>query len=314
MSNLIRFFSRPRRLVEITQSTFQFRSLLRPSPRLNELIVGALAEAQERYPAQIHAFAFLSTHWHWLATFDDVEHMASFMRFFTAKLSKEVGILHDWKGSVFPERYRHFELSDEQEIEHARLKYVLSQGCKEGLVASPLDWPGVTSTEAMISGEPLRGVWVDRTALCVARSRGKQVSEADFTEERTLRLDPLPGLAHMSRQARALVVLDWVREIEQETAARHRSEGTSPVGVAAVLARDPHYRPEVEPSSSPRPWFHAWSKSAREALRTAFLYFLSAYRAAADRLKAGEADVQFPDYCFPPAMPFVRPIESRVPQ
>ncbi len=277
---------------------------MRPGLRLNALIVGALARAQELYPVKLHAFICLSTHLHVLATFSDAAQMANFMRHFTGKISKEIGFEYDWQKSVFPERYKHVELSQEPAVEFARLRYILRNSCKEGLVSSPLDWPGVSSTEALITGEPMHGTWIDRTALSKARSRGKDFVEDDFAHPKTLHLEPLPSLAYLSsRQYRDLIV-DMVRQIEQETLLQHQEEGTVPLGVEAILSRDPHKRPEQVPRS-PRPWFHALSRQMRKAMRDALTWIVAAYRQAAARFKQGEFDVEFPEGTFPPPRPFV---------
>ena len=308
MARPIRIFSRPRDVTsEITQITIQLRSLLRPGERLNLLIIGALAKALLLYPIRIHGFIFLSTHFHILATFPDVERMSNFMKHFTQKLSKEVGILHDWKGTtVFPNRFKHVELSQEPEIEVARLRYILKNSCKEGLVMSPLDWPGVSSTEALITGEPMRGIWIDRRALSQAKSRGEDVTETDFTEELELRLTPIPSLDHLSPQAYRRLILDLVREIEDETVQMHRESQTVPLGIEAVLNRHPHHRPKPQ-EESPRPWFHALSRESRRAMRTALTWILAAYREAADRYRAGDLGVAFPEGTFPPPRPFMTP-------
>ncbi len=301
----LRTFSRPQNVVsEITQVTFQHRFLIRPGLRLNQLIVGALARAQELYPVQIHGFVFLSNHFHLLISVTDAWEMASFMRHFTTRLSKEIGFEHDWDESVFPKRYHHVELSEEPGVDLSRLRYILRNSAKEGLCASPLDWPGVSSAAALITGQPMEGIWIDRTALSIARSRGRDVTEADFEVSKTLHLEPVPSQRHLSsRQYRDLIV-DMVREIERETLLQHQEKGTVPLGVEAILSRDPHYRPE-SPPSSPRPWFHALSCRARESLREALVWIHVAYREAADRLKAGELDVDFPEGTFPPSRPFV---------
>lgn len=44
----------------------------------------------------------------------------------------------------------------------ARFKYLLSQGCKEGLVEAPRDWPGLTCVHALTNERPLSGLWFDR--------------------------------------------------------------------------------------------------------------------------------------------------------
>ena len=42
-------------------------------------------------------------------------------------------------------------------------------------------------------------------------------------------------------------------------------------------------------------------------MREAFLLILAAYYEAAERLKAGERDVDFPENTSPPGLPFVQP-------
>ncbi len=306
MGHPLRIFSRPQNIVsEITQVTFQHRALLRPGLCLNARIVGALARAQELYPVKLHGFVFLSSHFHIQATFEDAGQMASFMCHFTSKLSKEISCVHDWLGTVFPERYHHVELSQEPGIELARLRYLLSNSCKESLVTSPLDWPGVSSAEALITGEPMRGVWIDRTAMAAARARGKRVSEADFAVTKELRLEPLPSLAHLSSREYRQVIVEMVREIEKETLLRHREDGTTPLGVERILSTNPHRRPKDIPRS-PRPWFHALSRRVRKAMRDALTWIVAAYREAARRFREGEFDVEFPEGTFPPSRPFVR--------
>ena len=151
----------------------------------------------------------------------------------------------------------------------------------------------------------MRGLWIDRTALSVARARGKKVSESDFAEPKELRLEPLPSLAHLSLRQYRDVIVEMVREIEKETLLRHRENRTKPLGVEKVLSTNPHHRPKDVPSS-PRPWFHALSREVRKAMRDALTWIVAAYREAARRFKEGEFNVEFPEGTFPPARPFTK--------
>ncbi|MEM1182626.1 MAG: hypothetical protein AAGM22_30045, partial [Acidobacteriota bacterium] len=65
-------------MVEITQRTIQGRFLLKPSPRLNAVVAGCFARAQENTGATVHAVAVLANHFHLLASFESVQQMASF--------------------------------------------------------------------------------------------------------------------------------------------------------------------------------------------------------------------------------------------
>lgn len=230
--------------------------------------------------------------------------MAELHCVFNTNLSKEVGRLREWSESVFPRRYRHMELSKEAEVELARLKYVLSQGCKEGLVSSPLDWPGPSAAWALVSGEPLIGEWVDRTALRRALDRGEEVEEADFTEEVEVVLSPIPSLAHLSTLEYRRVMRDLVKEIEEETAAMHRVDGTRPVGVDRILSQDPH---EVVGDGARMPCggFFASDSTVRRAMTEALVFIYVSYREAAERLKGGDRSARFPVHTFPPGLPFV---------
>ena len=307
MSRRLRIFSRPRSVtVEITQKTFQHRHLLQAEPRLNRRIVGALAVAQKRYGGQIHAFIVLSTHLHILATFRDTRQMADFMRFFTRKVSIEAQKIHDWPGRVFPEPYAHIELAQEDVTELQRLRYILANGCKEGLVLSPLDWPGACSTRALVRGEPLIGTWLDRTGLCKARGRrsGRSATEEDFEEPVQVELSPLPSQAHLAGKEYRALVLDLVQGIEEETLAMHQAEGTTPVGAKAIRRQDAHRRQREIPKR-PRPWCHAASRNARSALKKAIGQVIAAYKEAAERLKQGIRDARFPMGTFPPGLPYV---------
>ncbi|HSJ74704.1 MAG TPA: hypothetical protein VK899_00705, partial [Gemmatimonadales bacterium] len=62
---------------------------------------------------------------------------------------------------------------DEEAAQVDRLIYVLSNGVKEGLVARVEEWPGVHSAHALLTGEPLEGIWYDRTlpAACGSGAR-----------------------------------------------------------------------------------------------------------------------------------------------
>ena len=57
------------------------------------------------------------------------------------------------------------------DVQWSRLKYLLANGVKEGLVESPLDWPGVSCAKALVHGEPLEGYWFNRSKEWSAHNR-----------------------------------------------------------------------------------------------------------------------------------------------
>ena len=295
-------------IVEVMTRTLQGRYLLRPSPRVNDLILGIVGRAQALYDVEIYAFVFLSNHLHMLMRVLSVWHLSRFMEYVDGNIAREVGAANDWSGKFWGGRYHSVIVGDSDEAILDRFRYILANGCKEGLVASPLDWPGVTSARALARGEDtLEGTWYDRTAEYYASARGAQ--NRSFPSSERVRLTPLPFLANHSPAERARFVQNEIREIEQQSASRHKRLGTRPLGARAIRRQQPHDKPkDFHPSPAPR--FHAATREELWSMRYAREVKVAAYRDAAERLKRGETDVRFPEGCFPPPLPFV---ESRAP-
>ena len=219
-------------------------------------------------------------------------------------LAFELGKLHGWDGPFWHCRYSAIPVTGEEAAQVARLDYLLAQGVKEDLVASPFDWPGVHCARALALGESLEGTWLDRSALYRARQQGRMVSAAEHTTRHRLVLEPLPCWADLAPEAYRLRVAERVSQIEAHAARRHARDGTRPLGTAAVCRVHPHQRPDP-PERPLRPWVHAASRRERRVFVEAFRRFVEAYREASRRFRDGEWGVEFPPGSFPPARPFV---------
>jgi hypothetical protein len=57
---------------------------------------------------------------------------------------------------------------------------------------------------------------------------------------------------------------------------------------------------------SPAPAVHAATKVVRRMLIGRYRAFVAAFRRAAECLRTGDYDVEFPQGCFPPPRPFAR--------
>jgi hypothetical protein len=80
--------------------------------------------------------------------------------------------------------------------------------------------------------------------------------------------------------------------------------GTYSSGAAAILCQHPHGRPR-DSKRSPAPLFHTVSARVRRELWVAYRLFVAAFREAAEKLRAGNRNADFPVGSFPPALPFV---------
>ena len=293
--------------MEITSRTIQGRYLTLPSAEASRRILGVLGRAQRLYGVSLHAFVFLSNHFHILMSILSAMQMSDFSGYLKSNIARELGELYDWKGPFWARRYTHIELADNVDDQIERLLYILLNGCKEGLVGSPLDYEGVSSARALYDGKSeMEAKWYNRTKQYRASLRGRNEV---MTETETVTLSPLPFLVGRSPEEQRNFYREEVHKIEQKTAQMHKDAGTTPIGMDAVRRRDPHYRPK-ELESSPAPKFHASDPEDYRALLDARKAKLAAYRETAARLKEGETDVSFPEDCFPPPLPFV---ESKAP-
>ena len=294
----------PGQVVEVTTRTVQSRLLLRPSAALNDAILAVLGRALAHHEVVLHGFAVLSNHVHFLLSVGDGRELASFMRFVNGNISKAVGRLHDWRGPLWSRRYRAIPVVDEAS-QVSRLMYLLQQGCKEGLVDSPLAWPGLHCARALLGRETLVGRWLDRSGLYHARrDRGSEVDVSEFETSYPVELAPLPCWSRLPDGEWRARCAGMVREIEEETRQENGKLGRAPLGVAYVLGQDPHGRPRRSDWSL-APLVHAATRRARAAFRAGYRAFVDAFRAAAARVREGERAVEFPLYAFPPAAPFV---------
>ena len=306
MGRPLRYVPEGGALVEITINMIQGRYLLRPDKRgrVNELVLGVVGRAQRLYSMAIVGISVLSSHAHVLAVPDDAEQLAAFMRHVGRNISDEIGRLHDWPGKMQERRYRAIQVSDQEDDQIARLRYLLGAGVKEQLVERAIQWPGVHSARALTRDHPLRGWWFDRSKEFAARRRGERFGRYEYATEETVILEPLPCWRHLPVKEVRRRVKELLREIEREAAAQRRDTGKPVPGAEAVMELDPHFRP-TQRDRSPAPDFHARHKAVRKAMRYAYACVVSEHARASERLRAGERLVSFPEGTFPPGLPFV---------
>jgi REP element-mobilizing transposase RayT len=303
MARRLRFIP-PGSLVEVTSRTVQGRLLMRPSPLVTELTLGVLARAARLYPVEIHAFCFLSNHFHLLLTVPSAERLAAFMNYLNSNLARELGRLVDWRERFWGRRYQAVLVDDDEAAQRDRLVYLLRQGTKEGLVRSPREWPGAHSTQALLTGDSIRGRWFDRSLAYRARRRRAPLEESALWTTESLELSPLPAWRGRSARECQRSVERWVRAIEEEVSARSESTGVQPLGAERICRQHPHQKPN-RLRRTRAPLVHAASKESRTLWSTRYKAFAEAFWNSARRLRVGLTDVIFPEGCFPPALPFV---------
>jgi REP element-mobilizing transposase RayT len=295
MARRLRFVPEGGSLVEVTCRTIHGRFLLRPSRRLNEIIAGVLGRALSMYPVSLHGWVFLSNHYHMLLSVPDARTLAAFMSYFNSNVAREAGRLADWNERFWSRRYQAIPVSDEPEAQIARLEYILAHGAKEGLVSHPFDWSGLHCAKSLATGQPLEGVWVDRTKAYNTRRSGKPVKQKDLESRYEVRFEPLPCWAHLEEAEYRCRIFEIIDRITGNAKARV---------LETVLPTSHHDRPRSS-KRSPAPLFHCASRKVRLELLDAYRWFVAAFRTASSKLKRGDPSPGFPAGSFPPPLPFV---------
>ena len=293
----------PRSLVEITSRTIGGRYLLRPSDQVNEIIGGILARYARIHEMRVVFWVVLSGHHHGLVIPNDADHLAGFMRDVQSQIAKEIGRLHGWEHRFWGRRFDAIPIAEEEAAQIDRLKYLASQTAKENLVPEIEQWPGIHAAQNIASGEPIRGIWHDRTLESRQSRCGKKVDSDLVHHVEALELTQLPCWEKLSADDYQARVAEIVERVEAEAAERRRQEGKSCLGKDRVLEQDPLGAPKSS-ARSPRPLFHAISERARKAMREAFKAFFDAFLLASADFLEGKVDAVFPDGSFPPARPF----------
>ena len=244
--------------------TIQGRLLLRPSQELRSIAIGILARARRMHNVKIHAFVVSSNHMHILLSVNDPQQLADFMCYVNSNLAREAGRLYEWKEKLWGRRYQ----------------------------------------AIVLTGEPLEGLWFDRTDEYAARVRREDYDPLKYATVEILTLDPLPCWSGLSDEQYRERIASLVARIEAEAQAKRESQGKKPLGREAILAQEPHSKP-VRSKKSPAPRFHAFRKTVRRELYEAYAWFVAAFRDASEKLRSGDLTAKFPPGSFPPALPFV---------
>ena len=146
-----------------------------------------------------------------------------------------------------------------------------------------------------------------RFARARARLRGKSAPKGDgFRVQGRLVVDPLPPTGTSRSDGEAVRVAIEARE--REFADERRRAGRKTVSRKQVLAQSWCGAPR-QPKRWPRPLCHASAPALRARFRAVVTEFGRRFRAASAPLRGGDPNASFPDWCYPPGLPLLRPAQ-----
>lgn len=250
----------------------------------------------------LYGFVFLSNHFHLLFSSSTGDQISSFVGYLKGNIARKLSKIRQRPGRLWKGRSAAIPIADSEAL-LARVKYLFSQGVKEGLVERPEHWPGASSLPWFL-GEELKGHWVDWRLQRTALRRGRQADPSEYTIEYPINVAPLPCWSGSSRQAIASRTREILDKIADEAQLSRLYEV---IGVESILQTDPLQGPAQRLKMRRPPICHASSQPIRAAFTASRREFVSGFRAASWAMKQGSgSSVVFPFGSFPPAGQFVR--------
>jgi REP element-mobilizing transposase RayT len=265
----------------VTRRTAQRQFLLKPSELTDGTVGYLLAVAAARFGILLHAVVVLSNHLHLVLT-DPSARLPEFQQYLDSLVARAMNAgLGRWESFWAPGSFSAVTLVRREDVVE-KTAYALANPVAAGLVASGREWPGLWSPLEAVGGS-----W--RTF----ERPGHFFSEKGFMPERaTIILTPPPGFT--VEEFRALAS-ERVAEMEKEAARELEAEGRRFLGVRRVLAQKHTAFPAPgEPRRKLNPRIAARDKWKRIEALLRLKSFLTDYREALAKLRAGMEDVVFP--------------------
>ena len=290
--------SSPWQPTEITARTIHGRYLLRPSKKVNELILGIIGRAQTMHDVELYGVVVLSNHIHLVMSAKSSSEQSNFLRYVLGNIAREIGKLHSWRDKFWARRHRAIPILDDIALDE-RMRYLLGHSVKEGLVADPVQWPGVHSVAALCSGSDLFGIWYDRTAQYQAKKSGTATREKDFGTRYDVVLSPIPKLRAESTCKIQRYYRQLTESAKEEAVLNLSGQRRQFVGRRQVLRHHPHDLPK-NVVLTPAPICHSSSPELVCQFREAYAGFVAAYRDAMKRLMGQLPNANFPNQALLP--------------
>jgi hypothetical protein len=203
---------------EVTIRTLGGAFWLRPDAACKAIIEGVFGKALRLYPGiRLYGYDAQSNHLHYLFGALDPAETPLFLDYVHSNIARQLNQLRKREGVFWSRRGAVIAVLDgAAQIE--RLRYLLAQGPKSKLVASPKDWPGACSTPALLGDMTVRASYRSLDRVRRNAQRAQPRPEAELDEDVAFTLTPLPVWADLDADARRAKVAALIADIEVEYA------------------------------------------------------------------------------------------------
>lgn len=282
--------SKPRKIMPgktlmLTRRCAQRRFLLNPSKAVSNLFIYCLAYAAKRFNIAVHAFILMSNHYHIIVTDRDAK-LPDFMLWMNQFIAKALNAKYKlYENFWAPGSYHALELTSPADVMN-KLLYLYANPVSARLVKEAANWPGLNSINfdfgQMLSAERPSFYFRENSKL---------------PKEVKLKLTKPPAFKHLSRKELKGQLKEMLARREQEIFEEMKEKKQSFLGIKKILKNKPTDRPKKDKDEEHRslvPRIAARDKEERLQAIAEFQAFYEDYRAALDRWRSGETDVEFP--------------------
>jgi REP element-mobilizing transposase RayT len=260
----------PGRTYMLTRRCTQRQFLMRPDRDTNNAFIYCLAEAAAPFRIEVIFTVAMSNHHH-TGIYDSEGNYPAFIEHFHKMFAKCQNALRGrWENFWSSEQTSVVRLLEPSDIIE-RMTYALTNPVKDGLVEKAHHWPGVSSLGALMHG----------TDLSATRPAHFFREEGSMPRTVSLRISRPRGFEHLSDGELATLILERVREFEENAETERRRRGAVVVGRRAVLGQRWSDRPRNrEPKRALSPRIAARSTWSRIEALMRNRSFCAAYAAA----------------------------------
>jgi REP element-mobilizing transposase RayT len=287
--------SEPRYLIKgstslITRRCTERKFFLRPDKKVNKIILYCLGYGSCRYNVDIHAFCFLSNHYH-LITTDPYCNMPFFMTWVNAFIAKHLNMIlerkgHFWApGSYSMAKIGHPDYHVSPEDVKDKLVYVYTNPVSAGLVKHYKDWPGVISTPKQMGGEPIE---IERPNIFFDEN-------GSMPEKVKFQLKIPDCFKNLKRKEVIRLLNEEIHKEEDKIQKEFREKGKTFLGREKVLIQSPFKTPKTpEKKKQINPRLICKDKWYRIFILALINTFFEKYKKALKKVKEGDKNVVFP--------------------
>lgn len=264
----------------------------RPSPAVNRIMAFCLAHAAQQFNIRVHAFVFMSNHFHLVVT-DMEEQLGDFMHWLDLFTAKCLNVVNGRRGKVWDiDGYNDVKLCDADSVLE-KILYVMANPVAAALVRKPSQWPGFISLPRHYEGTVFD---IERPRVFF-RQEGKSQKASVVPPRAKLELTVPPQFEKMSGAEFRKLLSEKLKGEVENLHESHHLNGKKFLGKEGVVAMPADHRPPSEKATLEReiiPHFACSDKEFRKKYTEQFKAFWRDHREAYRSFRKGDRTVEFP--------------------